>query len=154
MSVAARLRSYQARSQFIRGGKRAVPFIDDLASRIPGRAEDSISVAALRSALRRLILIEIEDRASGDRLPPLEVRLQQAGGDSAGAVLRVTVRRKHRLFDTRDPDDSYRLDKENPRQSAKYYFQVRNNLTHRGKGAWQDAEIVRQSLQELLTIMR
>jgi hypothetical protein len=71
-----------------------------------------------------------------------------------GSLLKETVQRNHQLFDTQDPDATYRLDSANPGQSAKYYFQVRNNVTHRGKGAWQDAETVRQSLQELVTIVR
>jgi hypothetical protein len=69
-------------------------------------------------------------------------------------LLEETVHRTHQLVDTQDPDTTYRLDSANPRKSALYYFQVRNNLTHRGKGAWQDAETVRQSLRELQTIMR
>ena len=82
-------------------------------------------------------------------------KVRKLGEDSLfEALLCATVRRTDRLFDARDPEDSYRLDTANPGQSAKYYFQVRNNLTHRGKGAWQDAERVRQSLQELLTIVQ
>lgn len=69
-------------------------------------------------------------------------------------LLARNVHREHRLLDTRDPGKAYRLDSTDARQSAKYYFQVRNNLTHRGKGAWQDAETVRQSFQELRTIVR
>jgi len=77
-------RSYQARSRFIHVGERTVPFPDDLLSRIPGHGEDRLSFAALRGALRRLILIELENRASGDRLPPLELHLQGPGGDITG----------------------------------------------------------------------
>lgn len=69
-------------------------------------------------------------------------------------LLAANVQRKHRLLDTRDPGSAHRLNSADPRQSAKYYFQVRNNLTHRGKGAWQDAETVRKSLQELRAIVR
>ena len=70
-----------------------------------------------------------------------------------GEILSSTTNRSHRLFDSRDPSDPVRLDAGNPRSSARYYFQVRNNLTHRGKGAWKDGEIVRLSLLELLTIV-
>jgi hypothetical protein len=69
-------------------------------------------------------------------------------------LLGAIVRREDTLFDTQDPRNPYHLNATNPTKSAKYYFQVRNNLTHRGKGAYQDAERVRQSLQELLTIVR
>jgi hypothetical protein len=77
-------RSYQARSRFIHAGERTVPFSDDLVSRIPGHGEDRVSFAALRAALRRLILIELEARASGDRLPPLEVRFDAPAADTSG----------------------------------------------------------------------
>jgi hypothetical protein len=36
--------------------------------------------------------------------------------------------------------------------SAKYYYLVRSNVAHRGKGAWNDGEIVRCSLRELHAI--
>ena len=68
-------------------------------------------------------------------------------------ILSATTSRSHRLFSSQNPDDSASLDTGNPQTSAKYYYQIRNNLTHRGKGAWKDAEIVRQSLRELLTII-
>jgi hypothetical protein len=78
-------RSYYARSQFIHAGERAVPFSEDLRSRIPGHRGDRLSFAALRAALRRLILTELESRASSDRLPPLEWHHDQPNtGDSAG----------------------------------------------------------------------
>jgi hypothetical protein len=78
-------RSYYARSRFIHAGERAVPFSDDLVSRIPGHEDDRLSFAALRAALRRLILTELESRASSDRLPPLEWRSgRPSDDDSAG----------------------------------------------------------------------
>lgn len=92
--------------------------------------------------------------AYGPILEPTQ-KVARFGEDPRFEVhLRATVQREHRLFDTRSPRDSYRLDKSDPRRSADYYFQVRNNLTHRGKGAWQDAETVRQSLRELLAIVQ
>jgi hypothetical protein len=70
-----------------------------------------------------------------------------------GAILSATTDRSHQLFDSRDPEKRVRLDSGNPKTSAEYYFQVRNNLTHRGKGASKDGEIVRLSLLELLKIV-
>ena len=35
-----------------------------------------------------------------------------------------------------------------------YYYQVRSNITHRGKGVAQDYELLRDSLSELLPIFR
>jgi hypothetical protein len=65
-------RSYYARSRFIHAGERAVPFSEDLMSRIPGHGSDRLPFAALRAALRRLILTELESHANSDRLPPVE----------------------------------------------------------------------------------
>jgi hypothetical protein len=71
-----------------------------------------------------------------------------------GEILAATTDRSDRLFSSEEPaGHPYRLDTSNPQRSAMYYFQVRNNLTHRGKGAWQDAERVRKSLLELLRII-
>jgi hypothetical protein len=81
-------------------------------------------------------------------------KVAELGRDQVfGSLLQQTVQRRHQLFSSKDPSEIYRLDGADPRKSAKYYFQVRNNLTHRGKGAWLDAETVRQSLRELVAIM-
>jgi hypothetical protein len=77
-------RSYYARSRFIHAGERAVPFSEDLVSRIPGHGDDRLSFATLRAALRRLILTELESRASSDRLPPLEWHSDQPSKQSVG----------------------------------------------------------------------
>jgi hypothetical protein len=68
-------RSYQSRSRFIHAGERGVAFAGELASRMPGREDSRLSFAVLRSALRRLVLIELENRATGEELPPLEFHL-------------------------------------------------------------------------------
>lgn len=77
-------RSYQARSRFIHAGERGVAFAAELVSRIPGRGDSRLSFAVLRSALRRLILIELESRATGEMLPPLEFHLGPVG-ETSGA---------------------------------------------------------------------
>lgn len=60
-----------------------------------------------------------------------------------------------RVFDSRKPNDKpYILDvREKPEKAMSYYYAIRSNLSHRGKGAWRDAETVRQSLNELLAVM-
>jgi len=45
-----------------------------------------------------------------------------------------------------------RLTAGDPTRSARYYYLVRSNVAHRGKGAWNDGEIVRCSLRELYEI--
>lgn len=60
-----------------------------------------------------------------------------------------------KVFDSRKPNvKPYVLDvREKPEKAMGYYYAVRSNLSHRGKGAWRDAETVRLSLNELLTVM-
>jgi hypothetical protein len=56
------------------------------------------------------------------------------------------------IYDSRDPAKKERLDPSDAGRSVKYYYLVRSNVAHRGKGAWKDGEIVRCSLEELLDI--
>lgn len=60
-----------------------------------------------------------------------------------------------RVFDSRKPNGKpYILDvREKPEKAMSYYYAIRSNLSHRGKGAWRDAETVRKSLNELLAVM-
>ena len=41
-----------------------------------------------------------------------------------------------------------------PAKSVEYYYQMRSNITHRGKGVVRDHEILRASLSEFLAIFR
>ena len=44
------------------------------------------------------------------------------------------------------------LQKNNSEQSIAYYYQVRSNLTHRGKGIIEDYELIKVCFDELLNI--
>jgi hypothetical protein len=46
------------------------------------------------------------------------------------------------------------LDPESPEKAVDYYYQVRSNITHRGKGVGRDYNLLRDSLAELLPIFR
>jgi hypothetical protein len=87
--------------------------------------------------------------------PPLDpgAKIRALGEDPVFAASVKEVRRRHELVDSRDPSERYRLDPGDAQASAHYYAQVRNNLTHRGKGTWRDGEITRQSLQELVRVV-
>jgi hypothetical protein len=52
------------------------------------------------------------------------------------------------------PGTKVRLNPTDPVKSVKYYYQVRSNITHRGKAVVRDHEIVEASLRELLAIFR
>lgn len=67
-------------------------------------------------------------------------------------LLKQRVSRKHRVQRADQPQDHYELDPDDPKKSLNYYYQIRSNITHRGKGVVRDHEIVRDSLKELVEI--
>lgn len=81
-------------------------------------------------------------------------RVKLLGRDSrfAEAVKRQIPVLGDRVTDSRNPETRYRLDPANPGKCVLYYYQVRSNLNHRGKGAFRDGNLVRKSLVELLAI--
>lgn len=50
------------------------------------------------------------------------------------------------------PQERFRLDPGDPNGSLNYYYQIRSNIVHRGKGVPHDHERVQRSLRELLSI--
>lgn len=67
-------------------------------------------------------------------------------------ILKKRVSRKHRVQRADQPQDHYELDPDDPKKSLNYYYQIRSNITHRGKGVVRDHEIVRDALKELFEI--
>lgn len=90
----------------------------------------------------------------GPGLSPLDKIKRISQDPDFGRSLKEIVTRSEKVSDARDPEDVYRLNPGDPARSIKYYYQVRNNLSHRGKGAWADGEIVRLSLRELSAVFR
>lgn len=62
------------------------------------------------------------------------------------------IDREDKVSDSRNPDATYKLNKANPKQSFNYYYQVRSNLSHRGKAVHNEVDKVSKSLSELLAI--
>lgn len=62
------------------------------------------------------------------------------------------VKRKDSVSDSRNPNNIYKLDADNPKKCFQYYYQIRCNLSHRGKAVQNEVEKVQLSLEELLTI--
>ena len=92
--------------------------------------------------------------AYGPALNP-SARIRCLGEDAAfERALQEVVTRRHEVYDSRNPGGRSVLDPDRPVSTAKYYYAVRSNLSHRGKSAWQDGETTRQSLNELLAVMR
>lgn len=71
-------------------------------------------------------------------------------------ALKTHVNRTDKLFSSNDPssDQAVRLNKDKPNSSLKYYYQVRCNITHRGKAAFDDFGRLRDSLEELFVIFK
>jgi len=90
--------------------------------------------------------------AYGPKLDPMRKIFALGNDPLFQGALRKSVQRTSRITDCRDPNCDFFLNSNNPQSSAKYFYQVRNNLSHRGKGAWKDGEIVRNALLELNAI--
>jgi hypothetical protein len=69
-------------------------------------------------------------------------------------ALREIVKDSRTIYRSDDPEKKETLDPTNPSKSLKYYFQVRSNITHRGKAAYSDHGTLVNSLEELLAIFR
>ena len=67
-------------------------------------------------------------------------------------LVRLNVQRTDKVSDSRNPDATYNLDGANAKKCFEYYYQVRSNLSHRGKGVSNEFDKVHCSLKELLAI--
>lgn len=68
--------------------------------------------------------------------------------------LKRYVKDKRDVYRADRPGDKEVLDPELPGKSVLYYYQIRCNVTHRGKGVVRDHEQLLKSLSELLPIFR
>lgn len=68
--------------------------------------------------------------------------------------LRGHVQGQREVYRADRPGEKEVLDPQSPDKAVRYYYQVRSNITHRGKGVVRDYELVEKSLQELLPIFR
>jgi hypothetical protein len=63
--------------------------------------------------------------------------------------------KNHRvLYSTDNVDNKKRFDKDKPLSCIKYYYQLRSNITHRGKASVTDAILVNECLIELTDIFK
>ncbi len=93
----------------------------------------------------------------GPRTAPTQAA-RRLGEDKvfATALLQTAMKLDRPLFDTRG-GSPYRFSPEDPAGSARYLYQLRSNVVHRGKGAHQDAELLRVGflvLSEVLDLIR
>jgi hypothetical protein len=106
----------------------------------------------LWSAIERYVSLRY--RLSGERA--MDKVLKLAGEEAFGNKLKeLTAGHIRKVYRADKPGDSpLQLDPEDPEQALKYYYQVRNNIMHRGKGVEQDYEHLEKSLGELPQIFR
>ena len=68
------------------------------------------------------------------------------------ALIEKHVKRRDWVSESRNPNKTIELNSKNPSLSFRYYYQVRSNLSHRGKAVPNELEKVEGSLPELLNI--
>jgi hypothetical protein len=68
----------------------------------------------------------------GDRA--VDKVMQIADDPRFAQLLKRRVSRKHRVQRADRPEDHYELNPDDARKSLNYYYQIRSNITHRGKG--------------------
>ncbi len=61
---------------------------------------------------------------------------------------------KREVVRSHKPEEKAVLDWENPKKALDYYYQVRSNITHRGKAVVEDHDRLLKSLDELLPIFQ
>ena len=88
----------------------------------------------------------------GDRAH--EKVIQIATEPAFAEALRENVQEIRSVQRADKPDEKCTLDRDVPNKSLAYYYQIRSNLVHRGKGVFKDYERVRKSLMELLEIFK
>lgn len=122
----------------------------------PGKTFDSNWQRFFRSQMAYLLLWSILERLSalcfGPGQDPMQriIRLHELPGMED--IVRLNVRRTDKVSDSRNPDTTYRLERTNAKKCFDYYYQLRSNLSHRGKGVFNEFEKVHSSLKELLAI--
>lgn len=79
---------------------------------------------------------------------------QLANEPTFAAALKRYVTQGREVYRADRPQKKEILDPASPHKSLDYYYQVRCNITHRGKGVVGDYQILQSSLQELLAIFR
>lgn len=133
----------------------ALGLIDERLERTPEKNGDIRETLELQM-LYQLLWTSIERfctlKYSFSAGPMQKIRLLSED-ESFRKVLRERVTRKHFVFRTNNGDKET-LDPARPRKSIDYYYAVRSNSVHRGKAVYDDYNILRPSLQELLVIFK
>ncbi len=79
-------------------------------------------------------------------------QLAQEAAFASGLLMHVKERRE--VYRADQPDNKVVLDPQDPRKSLEYFYQLRSNLSHRGKGVVRDYDRIQEALAQLLPIFR
>lgn len=93
-------------------------------------------------------------KTDGSRLSTFGLVKKLGEERSFADALRREVGRTDRIYRADDPGRAVILDPEDPMKSIDYYYQIRSNITHRGKGVVRDHRTLKCALHELLGIFR
>ena len=108
------------------------------------------------SQMAYLLLWSIVERLSalciGPGLDPMKRIKQLHELPGMQDLVRLNVKREDQVSDSRNPASVIKLDGDNAKDCFLYYYQVRSNLSHRGKGVFKEFDKVNNSLKELLAI--
>jgi len=88
----------------------------------------------------------------GDKVSEKVAHLASEKAFAESLQKHVTDKREVQRSDR--PGDKVVLDPTIPDKAIRYYYQVRSNITHRGKGAVRDHDLLKKSSSELLSIFR
>ncbi len=79
-------------------------------------------------------------------------QLAQEGAFASSLLMHVKERRE--VYRADQPDNKFVLDPQDPGKSLDYFYQLRSNLSHRGKGVVRDYNRIQEALAQLLPIFR
>lgn len=103
-----------------------------------------------------LLLWSVVERYTAFRFGPAIDPTKRAGmldhDDAFQAAVLASRAKPGVVVDSRDPERKYRL-AEDGAGAAQYFYAVRSNLSHRGKSAYSDAQLVYKAATELAAIM-
>lgn len=103
----------------------------------------------LWSAIKRYVSLRYD---FGQRVMDKVKHLADEAAFSDG--LKRYIKGKRDVYRADRPGEKEVLDPERPEKSVLYYYQVRSNITHRGKGVVRDHDRLLRSLSELLPIFK
>ena len=87
--------------------------------------------------------------------PTSKIRLLSTNKNFIDILAKQTENSRYRqIYSTDKVENAIRFDSNNAKKSLEYYYQVRCNITHRGKAALGDSALVEQCLRDLCRVYK